>query len=547
MFASEVANILIVDDEKTILNLLDRALKSAGHSVETSRTVEDANAALVKQEFDLLIVDKNLPDGSGFDVTAAARKLGQSPETIVITGYSDTDSAIQAVVLGVYRYVPKPFDLEHLKIDINNALETRRLKLNLKKRTEEQEKSNIELQASLDRANNSERRLQQAERLAGIGYLAAGVAHEINNPLSVLSMTIPRIASEVETAQKLLNTDASPDTVTDRLKRTSNALNTAQEALDFLMRLSTDLHSLAKTKKQEHGPVNISEITGSALRLVRHQLKYKAKININIDNTLAVNGQPSRLMQVFINLLTNSARAIPNGNPEDNSVSITGTTKEDQAFIQIHDTGHGIPAKHLEQIFEPFVTFSKEDQEQGTGIGLAIVKEIIENHKGTIGVSSEQNVGTTFTIQIPKIQTPRASISVVPAKASDAPRDSFRLLIFDSKEANFSVYQNAFGSIHQVLFTSSEHEFEQLLKINHDSIDTVISELPSASGPLENLASSPEEFIRNWPGLADRCIFIDDPGKDIENARKAGHTVFENPVRLAILLGAIYTIGRREK
>ena len=114
---------LLVDDDKAIRKLLSRALTTHGLTVIAAGTCAEGLKLLEENEFDLLIVDKNLPDGSGLDIVSAAREKNHRSEAIVITGYSDTESAIQAVSLGVFRYLRKPFDMGALKLDIDNALE----------------------------------------------------------------------------------------------------------------------------------------------------------------------------------------------------------------------------------------------------------------------------------------------------------------------------------------------------------------------------------------------------------------------------------------
>ncbi len=151
MTSESVPSILLVDDEEMIRTLLRRTLLDKKYVVVTAGSRKEAIEKVNEKQFDLLIVDKNLPDGSGFDVIDAAKRRGHRSESIVITAYSDTDSAIQAVALGVFRYVRKPFDLKVLGTDIASALETHRLRRDLGRRTEEVEQSNRALATSEER------------------------------------------------------------------------------------------------------------------------------------------------------------------------------------------------------------------------------------------------------------------------------------------------------------------------------------------------------------------------------------------------------------
>ena len=162
------AAILLVDDEEMVRNLLSRALRSDNHIVVTAGSKKEAFEQLSQTRFNLLIVDKNLPDGSGLSIVEGARNMGLDAEAIVITGYSDTDSAIQAVALGVFRYVRKPFDLDALRVDISRALETGRLRRALAQRTLELERSNADLHDAISKARDAENRRLQAERLRSL-------------------------------------------------------------------------------------------------------------------------------------------------------------------------------------------------------------------------------------------------------------------------------------------------------------------------------------------------------------------------------------------
>ncbi len=139
---------LIVDDEESIRLLIHDFLKDDGHRILVASDKSNAIDLVSKEEFDLIITDKNLPDGSGLEVIAEARTRGHDSEIIVVTGYSDLESAIESFKYGVYRYIKKPFDLNALSVEVAGALRTRKLKTDLKRRTQELEQTNVELQLS---------------------------------------------------------------------------------------------------------------------------------------------------------------------------------------------------------------------------------------------------------------------------------------------------------------------------------------------------------------------------------------------------------------
>ncbi len=541
MTTDEKAMILLVDDEQTIRTLLSRALTSLGHLVVTAETTAGAIEHIANREFDLLVIDKNLPDGSGLDIVAHARDVGQRSEAIIITGYSDTESAIKAVELGVFRYVRKPFDLDALKVDISNALETGRLRRDLARRTRDLEATNQELWEALKRVFESERRTRQAERLANIGYLAAGVAHEINNPMSLLSMTIPYVSNEIRTLVAELDKDIDVDALRATLAQIAGSIQPTEEAVDFLMRLASDLHSLGRTEKQDPKPVKIAEVAGSAMRLVRHQLKYKAETALDIDEELMVSGHASRLVQVFINLLTNAAKAIQQDSPAENKISISTSVDDEDVVIRISDTGVGIPEDHLDKIFKPFFTFSLEDEDQGTGIGLALVREIVGEHKGSIEVTSDKGEGTTFAIRLPRLITAPAPLAIVLPGGGEMTRSKRKILFFDTESANLAAYEESFGQMHDVILAHSFDEAAEQIDLHVDTLDALVCELP---GDEEDPAGFIDHMER-WPELQDRFIFVGDPGESLGRAKENGYHVLEKPVRPAILLGTIYKLPPR--
>ena len=540
---SAPTSILLVDDEEMVRNLLSRALRADKHLVVAVGSKREAFEQLSQTRFQLLIVDKNLPDGSGLSIVEGARNMGLDAEAIVITGYSDTDSAIQAVALGVFRYVRKPFDLDALRVDINRALETSRLRRTLATRTEQLEKSNEELQKALSMAREAESRRMQAETLATIGYLAAGVAHEINNPLSMLSMSIPYAVGELDMMVRTQMVLLAPDQAAIVLETLGKTLKRTQEAVEFLIGLSSDLHSLGKPLSPEPRSVKVIDVVGSALRLVRHQLKHKARIVVDVPEELCVRGQQKRLVQVFINLLTNAGRAIHENAPERNEIAIRARRDSTCAVVDISDTGVGIAQEDLERIFERFFTANAASTE-GSGIGLAIVREILDEHNGSIEVKSTPGSGATFTIRLPLAaeSTSVSPLSAVPRPSThEMQRARRRILFVDEAAENLAAYERSFGQMHTVVLAQGKEEAARILSDIAEELDVVVCELPKDGEAL----SSCTRLLAGQGDLPSRVIFIGDADAVTEAARARGNKVLIKPVRPAVLLAEIYKIPPR--
>lgn len=221
----------------------------------------------------------------------------------------------------------------------------------------------------------------QAEKLAALGQLSAGMAHEINNPLFVISGRLEMLNQE-DFSQKVKDNFALINAQTDRIRK----------LVDRILKFS-------RKSVKELEPININEAIELVLPLVNYNKMPAAKIEIEKkfqDNMPEIKGDLHQLQEVFLNLLLNAYQSMPNGGV----IKITTSNfKNLYAQIQIGDSGIGIPENHLKNIFMPFFSTKKD----GTGLGLSICHNIIKNHNGTIELESQVNKGTTFTIKLPFI------------------------------------------------------------------------------------------------------------------------------------------------
>ncbi len=263
----------------------------------------------------------------------------------------------------------------------------------------------------------------QAEKLASIGQIAAGVAHEINNPVGFVLSNLGSLESYVATLFAL--TDACVAAVQalpvpDPLPAALAAARAAREATDVEF-LRTDIAALVaesrdglarvkgivqdlKTFSRGSGDeswefVEVRAALESTLNIVRNEIKYKAHIETRYGDLPEIECLPSRLNQVFLNLLVNAGQAIDG----KGSIVIATGTQGDEAWISVEDTGCGIPKEHLNRIFEPF--FTTKPVGKGTGLGLSVSYSIVHKHGGRIEVDSEVGRGTRFTIFLPLRQT----------------------------------------------------------------------------------------------------------------------------------------------
>ncbi|HZJ62799.1 MAG TPA: ATP-binding protein, partial [Kofleriaceae bacterium] len=237
----------------------------------------------------------------------------------------------------------------------------------------------------------TEMHLMLSDRMASVGTLAAGVAHEINNPLASvianLDMALQDIVALAETAK------LPPDL--------SEELKDARVAADRVREIVRDLKIFSRGEEDRHGPVDVEHVLESTLRMAWNELRHRAKLVKNYAKVPNVDAHESRLGQVFLNLIINAAHAIPAGNYEANEIRISTSIDPGgtRVVVDIADTGTGIPLDVRPRLFTPF--FSTKPVGVGTGLGLAISHRIITQFGGTITYDTEVGKGTEFHIALP--------------------------------------------------------------------------------------------------------------------------------------------------
>ncbi len=251
-------------------------------------------------------------------------------------------------------------------------------------------------------------RLIQADRMATMGTLATGVAHEINNPLTYVVLHLEKLRRSL------------PKLVPDANGR-KDAEHMIAEALDGAERVRVivqDLLSLARSDTSTHGPTNVRRVVGTSLKLASPVLDACATVETELLETAPVRANSAWLGQVFVNLLVNAGQAFTEKAPKKNRVRVATRTLEDGRIeIRIEDNGPGIPSEIRNRIFDPF--FTTKEAGVGTGLGLAISNSIIDSLGGEIDVESRTGVGTTFRIRLPPLsQSGRATKSGRSIRAS---------------------------------------------------------------------------------------------------------------------------------
>jgi PAS domain S-box-containing protein len=336
-------------------------------------------------------------------------------------------------------------------------------------------------------------RLQLANQLASVGTLAAGVAHEINNPLSFVSAALVF----VQESMNELVTHPAPELLSEVKQSLVEALEGTNRIRDIVRDLKTFSHSAPEVGQQ----ADLRAAAEWALKVTAHQLRHRCTVRQELSAVPPVAGNEARLGQVLVNLLMNAVQAFPEERTAENHLRVaTFTDESGKAIVEVEDNGHGIPPQHLAHIFDPF--FTTKPVGQGTGLGLAISHAIVSEAGGEIQVRSHSSTGTCFRVVFPSaVPSPvRGEVT----GSSPQPSRALRLLIVDDEASVGSALKRALSRNHEVVATTEASQALERLR-QGEWFDVILCDLmmPHMSGM---------EFYRvlleQLPALAPRVVFM---------------------------------------
>ena len=403
--------VLIVDDEESVRRLFASCL-SERYTCVTAADAQEALLRVVSEPFALVLADVQMPGLNGIELL---RKLTEHfPDTavIMVSGIDRTQRVLDAVRLGAYDYLIKPCDLGVLELTVERALERRKLLRDGKRYKKDLEKQNAELARSKAELERLQAQIVHSEKMASLGQLAAGVAHELNNPagfiygnmeiLRACAAGLERLLSFYDAVQLPPPLDAQVEVIKGEIDY--------EHSLEDLKSIVADCHSgaerirdvvqnlrlFSRLDEAEFKKVDLHVGLESTIRLLS-QYYGSGRITLERDYTdlPLVDCYAGQLNQVWMNLLTNAAQAISG----EGRVRVATRRENERAVVSISDTGGGIAPEDLKKIFDPFYTTKRVGE--GTGLGLSITYGIVERHNGSIDVESSTDEGSTFTVTIP--------------------------------------------------------------------------------------------------------------------------------------------------
>jgi signal transduction histidine kinase len=404
--------ILIVDDEECVVNLFATYLGET-YSCETAANAQEALDLLAREPFALVVTDMQMPGLSGIELLRRITEHYKDTAVIIVSGIARTQRVMDAIRVGASDYLIKPCDLDVLTISVERALERRMLLRNARRYKQDLEYRNAELARQKREMVGLQAQVLQAEKMASLGQLAAGVAHELNNPAGFIYSNIDLLKGYIERLEICLSSydklvlapevtaqigaikkeNDYDNIVTDLGSILSDCRIGAERIRDVVrnLRLFSHLDEPAITR------VDLHEGIESTVRLLSEYYR-SGHISLVRDYGLIppVNCYGAQLNQVWLNLLVNAAHAIGTAPGE---VRITTRCENQTVIVSVSDTGPGISAERLHKIFDPF--FTTKPVGEGTGLGLSISHGIVKRHGGVIKVESASAQGTTFTISLP--------------------------------------------------------------------------------------------------------------------------------------------------
>lgn len=405
--------VLIVDDSTTVRKAVSKLLIS-NYDCYEAQNFSEAFEHLKKRQIELVITDVIMPGLSGVELLCKIVESYPQTAVIVLSGVDRPQRALEAVRLGAFDYLIKPCDDDVLLSTVSRALERRNLIVNANKYKAALEARNEELVRGKAQLERLQAQIVQNEKMASIGQLAAGIAHEINNPVAFVSGNLDFLGDSIRSLLKLVDAyewadSESAGTAAVELKKRigfgqmvadlNEAIADCQVGVERVRDIVQNLRTFSRLDEAEFKKTDLHEGLDSTIRLLsRYFSGGKIALKREYGEIPQIDSFPAQLNQVWMNLLVNAAQSI---GARSGEVGIKTTNEAGTVVVSITDTGVGIGRNDLNRIFDPF--FTTKPVGEGSGLGLSIAFGIVEHHGGRIEVESQIGHGSTFNVFLPLV------------------------------------------------------------------------------------------------------------------------------------------------
>jgi signal transduction histidine kinase len=495
--------ILLVEDDRSIRNALQGILEDEGYAVTTAENGRQALERLrASAAPNLIVLDLRMPVMDGWEFRAAQKSdpgLARIPVLAV-----SADGSAKAAAIDAQAYLRKPLSTDALLNAIGRIL------------------GEAERQRLLGK-------LEEAERFAALGRLAASVGHEINNPLAYVSMNVDLAVVELD---RFVAKETYRASQSEELATLSVLFRECRVGLDRIRDVVKDLQRLSRRSDVKRETFSLNDLLDESLAMARNQVEHRARVRKLYGELHPIVGDRSALGQVLLNLILNAAQALPEGRADANTVTLKTYLEGDHVTVEVSDTGAGISPQVLPHIFAPFYTTKPIGE--GTGLGLAVSCRIVADHGGRIDVDSEVGRGSVFRVVLP---VARPSTQAPPPPAVRPVEIRARILVID----DVAILGRSIARMlreHDVTFVARADDAFARLAAN-ETFDVVLCDvqMPEIGG-----RGVFDRHRSEWPHLASKMIFMTGGAftpESREFLEQSPQTVLTKPFSLDELRAAI--------
>ncbi len=468
--------VLLVEDDEVDRTWVACAL---GDDVDLTCAgdLKSAFDALRDGHFDCILCDLGLPDGDGVQLIRRVRAQSSAqPAVVVITGRSDDAAALTTMQSGAQDYLVKgQFGRRLLLRTMRYAIERQRI-------------------------SELERQTGEHDRLSTIGQLAAGIAHEINTPATVLLNNLEVLQTLLHDIERAVES-GDPALAAEALSEAHDIVRDDRAAVRRIASTIADLRAYAAPRAELRERVLLNELVQTACNIARPELRQSARLELELGDVPEFDGDPGALMQAFIHLLVNAARAVAEGPGGAHTVRVQTWSDGRFAWCAVTDTGVGIETSAQKRVFDPFYT--TRDPDTGSGMGLAVAAEAVRRHEGSISVVSSPGSGARFEVRLP-LDAFDAHATAVPSLDTPPPTlRRLRLLVIDDERSICRAFERLLRDEYDVSTANGGHYAIDLLR-RDQAFDVVLCDvmMPGVDGPGVHAW-----MCENAPHLVECTIF----------------------------------------
>jgi len=420
--------VLIAEDDPAMLRILEAHLAAGGYEVLTAGNGAEALRIIRSKGPPIVITDWVMPEMDGLQLCRAIRSSEGTGfvYVIIVTAITDKARLVDAFAAGADDFLTKPVDRAELLARIHTGERILKLLCQQREHAKALDVAKGRAEHALRELEQAHSQLLQADKMASIGQLAAGVAHEINNPIGFISSNLNSLGHYVNDLKRILEADEelvglclhNPPAARVKAEEIEalreekgiayvvsdieDLISESIEGSQRVRQIVADLRDFSHVDNPDVGEEDLNQLMDRTVNVAWNELKYKTEVVREYGEVPPIPCYGGKLAQVFLNLLVNAAQAIE----EHGTIAIRTGRDDGHVWIEVSDTGAGIPRENLKRIFEPF--FTTKEVGQGTGMGLHLAYKIVEAHGGRIVAKSTVGEGTTFRVELPLAGPPQA-------------------------------------------------------------------------------------------------------------------------------------------